>query len=142
MDILVSQKVPPAVALGIREIAVDLFRSVIIFLLIAESTGLYELLLAPAPGDTALHKLGFKFQHSPWVGVRAWGLGQPMFISDAAVFLSFRNRQTQGIPWKDELLQAVKRGSFSSLWDERSIVSSRWKIIPTRPSFMTFSQNL
>lgn len=94
-----------------RLASIDLFRGVVMFLLIGESTGLTNPLLGPALEGTILHSLGLQFLHCPWIGVRAWDLGQPMFmfISGAAMFLSFAKREAKGTPLKDPWFQATKR---------------------------------
>src|SRR4030042_555644 len=71
--------------------SIDLFRGIVMFLLIAEPAGVYDLLLAPALKGTILHTIGLQFQHNPWNGLRTWDLGQPffMFISGVAMYFSY-----------------------------------------------------
>jgi len=103
-----------------RLVAIDLFRGVVMFLLIAESTGLYELLVAPAFEGTVVHAIGLQFQHHPWSGLRLWDLGQPffMFISGVAMFFSYNRRWETGERWGDSLLHVFKRSLilFSLGW--------------------------
>jgi predicted acyltransferase len=103
-----------------RLLAIDLFRGVVMFLLIAESTGLYGELVSPAFEGTIIQAIGLQFQHHPWNGLRLWDLGQPffMFISGVAMYFSYARRWEEGEPWKDSLFHALKRSLilFSLGW--------------------------
>jgi predicted acyltransferase len=81
--------------------SLDFFRGVIMFLLIGEATGLYELLAAPSLNGTLLHAIGNQFQHHPWNGLHLWDLGQPffMFISGVAMAYSYGKRWEAGTKW-------------------------------------------
>jgi predicted acyltransferase len=96
---------------GARFLSIDLFRGVVMFFLIAEATGLYDMLVAPAFGRSIVEAIGLQFRHHPWNGLRLWDLGQPffMFISGAAMFLSYTKRWASGLAWKDTLFQAARR---------------------------------
>ena len=103
-----------------RVLSVDFFRGVVMFFLIAEATGLYELLVAPAFEGTIVSTIGRQFQHHPWNGLRLWDLGQPffMFISGAAMFLSYTRRWEDGETWGETFAHALKRSFilFSLGW--------------------------
>jgi predicted acyltransferase len=103
-----------------RVLAIDLFRGVVMFLLIAEATGLYDLLVGPPFEGTIVRAIGLQFQHHPWNGLRLWDLGQPffMFISGAAMYFSFTKRWEHGEPWGESLIHALKRSFvlFSLGW--------------------------
>ncbi|MGB8959564.1 MAG: hypothetical protein WCC00_11215, partial [Candidatus Aminicenantales bacterium] len=73
-----------------RVLSVDLYRGVVMFLLIGTATGFYDLLMAPALDGTILHTLGLQFRHTPWHGLTMFDLGQPffMFISGVAMVFS------------------------------------------------------
>jgi predicted acyltransferase len=94
-----------------RQAAIDLYRGIVMFFLIAEATGLYELLAAPAFGGTLVKAVGLQFQHHPWSGLRIWDLGQPsfFFISGAAMFFSYSKRWQLGERWGDSLVHALYR---------------------------------
>ncbi len=94
-----------------RVLSVDLFRGVVMFLLIGKVTGLYDLLAAPALDGTAVHALGLQFQHHPWHGLRLWDLGQPffIFISGVAMVFSYEKRWEGGESWRATLGQALRR---------------------------------
>jgi predicted acyltransferase len=81
-----------------RFFSIDLFRGIVMFLLIAELTGLYDLLIAPALEGTVFHAVGLQFQHHPWNGLRLWDLSQPffLFISGVAMYFSYNKRWEQG----------------------------------------------
>lgn len=98
---------------SVRVLSLDLFRGIVMFLLIAESAGLYEILLAPAFEGTIIRTVGRHFQHHPWNGLRLWDLGQPlfMFVSGAAMFFSYAKRWEGGEPWRASLFQALKRSA-------------------------------
>lgn len=97
-----------------RLMSVDFFRGIVMFLLIAEATRLYDVLAAPFLKGTVFGWLGTEFQHVPWHGLHLWDLGQPffMFISGVAMAISYGKRWEQGIRWTVTLRQALVR----SLW--------------------------
>ncbi len=88
----------PAVPFKDRLQSLDLFRGLTMFLLIGESTLLYEHLRDPSLGGTLLHAIGTQLDHHPWHGLRFWDLVQPffMFIVGVALALSTRNREARG----------------------------------------------
>jgi predicted acyltransferase len=81
------------------------------FFLIAESTGIYEYLMAPPLEGTILRSIGLQFQHHPWAGLRLWDLGQPffMFISGVAMAFSYGKRWELGEEKSVTLRRALKR---------------------------------
>jgi len=91
--------------------SIDIFRGVVMFFLIAETTGIYSLAVLPALKGTVIGAIGLQFQHHPRRGLRLWDLGQPlfMFISGAAMYLSYTKRWQSGVAWKDTLIQALRR---------------------------------
>jgi predicted acyltransferase len=97
-----------------RLISVDLFRGVVMFLLVAEATGLYDVLAAPSLKGTVLGWLGTQFQHVPWHGLHLRDLGQPffMFISGVAMAFSYGKRWERGAGWAVTFRHALVR----SLW--------------------------
>jgi predicted acyltransferase len=94
-----------------RVLSVDLYRGVVMFLLIGTATGFYDLLAAPALDGTILHALGLQFQHHPWHGLRLFDLGQPffIFISGVAMVFSYEKRWARGESWRATLGQALRR---------------------------------
>lgn len=82
----------------LRLISLDFFRGLTMFLLIAESTELLNLLANSAQEGTWLHAFGQQFHHHPWAGLRFWDLIQPffMFIVGVALPFSVANRQKKG----------------------------------------------
>ena len=99
-----------------RVLSVDLFRGVVMFLLIGKVTGFYDLLAAPALDRTIVHTLGLQFQHHPWHGLRLWDLGQPLFIfiSGVAMAFSYEKRWERGESWGTTLGQALRRSFLLS----------------------------
>jgi predicted acyltransferase len=92
-------------------LSVDLFRGVVMFLLIGKVTGLYDLLAGPAFEGTWVHALGLQFRHHPWHGLRLWDLGQPffLFISGVAMVYSYGRRFERGESRKSTLGRALRR---------------------------------
>jgi len=90
--------VPPSMAPQGRLMSLDFFRGFTMFLLIAESTLLYEHLRDPRLGGTILHALGTQLDHHPWAGLRFWDLVQPffMFIVGVALAFSVAKREERG----------------------------------------------
>jgi len=68
------------------------------FLLIGESTLLYEHLRDPVLSGTLLQAIGTQLDHHPWAGLRFWDLVQPffMFIVGAALVFSVARREEHG----------------------------------------------
>ncbi|HEX2521450.1 MAG TPA: hypothetical protein VHP35_04930, partial [Terriglobia bacterium] len=60
--------------------SLDFFRGFTMFLLIAESTDIYDLLVSPELNGTLLSAIGTQFHHHPWNGLRFWDLIQPFFM--------------------------------------------------------------
>jgi len=81
-----------------RILSVDFFRGLTMFLLIGESTLLYEHLRDPGLAGTVLHAIGTQLDHHPWAGLRFWDLVQPffMFIVGAALAFSVAKREERG----------------------------------------------
>jgi predicted acyltransferase len=94
-----------------RIAAIDLYRGVVMFLLIGAATGFYDLLAAPAFEGTILSALGRQFQHTPWHGLTVFDLGQPffMFISGVAMAFSYEKRRERGTGRGALLGQALRR---------------------------------
>ncbi len=87
-----------AASLKERLFSLDLFRGLTMFLLIGESTLLYEHLRDPALRGTILHAIGVQLDHHPWNGLHFWDLVQPffMFIVGVALALSTAKREARG----------------------------------------------
>ncbi len=81
-----------------RLLSLDFFRGLTMFLLIGESTLLYEHLRSPGLGGTLLHAIGTQLDHHPWAGLRFWDLVQPffMFIVGVALAFSVAKREERG----------------------------------------------
>ena len=94
--------------------SLDLFRGLTMFLLIAEATSIYELMLAPGQGGALLAAIGTQFHHHPWNGLRFWDLVQPffMFIVGVAMPFSFGRRWAQGEAWGSTFRHALRRSAL------------------------------
>lgn len=81
-----------------RLLALDFFRGLTMFLLIGESTLLYEHLRDERLAGTVLGFIGTQFDHHPWAGLRFWDLVQPffMFIVGVALAFSVAKREERG----------------------------------------------
>lgn len=91
-------KTNPMPELGTNRIlALDVFRGITMFLLIAEGALLYRYVL-DAPGEGILHGIALQFHHHPWHGMRFWDLIQPyfMFIVGVAMPFSYAKRRKKG----------------------------------------------
>lgn len=91
-----ASSVPPSIKE--RVLSVDFFRGLTMFLLIGESTLLYEHLRDERLAGTVLGFLGAQLEHHPWAGLRAWDLVQPffMFIVGVALAFSVAKREERG----------------------------------------------
>ena len=94
---------PPAISTAVpsvkdRILSLDFFRGLTMFLLIGESTLLYEHLRDPGLAGTVLQAIGTQLDHHPWAGLRFWDLVQPffMFIVGVALAFSVAKREERG----------------------------------------------
>lgn len=80
-----------------RLFSLDVFRGIIMLLLIAEAAGFHES-FAELTSNTDFHGLALQLQHHPWNGLRFWDLIQPffMFIVGVAMPFSFKKRLQTG----------------------------------------------
>jgi predicted acyltransferase len=99
----------PVPAAGERVTSIDFFRGLTMFLLIGESTRLYEHLLEINTGVT--HFIGNQLTHHEWNGLHFWDLIQPffMFIVGVAIPFAVANRKKKGDTDRTILLHAIKR---------------------------------
>jgi predicted acyltransferase len=81
-----------------RFLSLDFFRGLTMFLLIGESTLLYEHLRDERLAGTVLGFIGTQLDHHPWAGLRFWDLVQPffMFIVGVALAFSAAKREERG----------------------------------------------
>lgn len=81
-----------------RLVSLDLFRGLVMFLLVAEGAGLYHTWLEASQEGTFMHALASQFHHHPWNGLRFWDLVQPyfMFIVGVAMWFSVKKRESRG----------------------------------------------
>ena len=81
-----------------RLLSLDFFRGFTMFMLIGESTLLYEHLRNPSLAGTVLGAVGTQLEHHPWAGLRCWDLVQPffMFIVGTALAFSVAKREERG----------------------------------------------
>lgn len=76
--------------------SIDFFRGLTMFLLIGESTKLYDYFLES--GNSFIHYLGVQLSHHEWNGLHFWDLIQPFFMFIVGVALPFAvaNREKHG----------------------------------------------
>jgi predicted acyltransferase len=84
-----------------RLLSLDLFRGLVMFLLVAEGAGIYKALTKVIGEDSFISPFLIQFTHHPWHGLRAWDLVQPafMFIVGVAMVYSINKRLSQGDSW-------------------------------------------
>ena len=94
-----------------RLLSLDFFRGFTMFLLIAEFTHLFTLLIDPKLKGTIIYTLGMQFHHHPWNGLRFWDLVQPffMFIVGVALPFSIKNRTERGENYTKIRRHAIQR---------------------------------
>lgn len=83
---------------GNRLLSLDFFRGITMFLLVAEGTALWSVLVKEPVAGTFLEPFFMQFHHHPWNGLRFWDLIQPffMFIVGVAMPFSYANRRRKG----------------------------------------------
>jgi predicted acyltransferase len=81
-----------------RLLSLDFFRGATMFLLVAEGTGLWNVLLKEPVAGSFLESVFIQFHHHPWDGLRFWDLVQPffMFIVGVAMPFSYLKRLNNG----------------------------------------------
>lgn len=94
-----------------RLVSLDFFRGLTMFLLIGESTHLFELLRGAAFDGTFLGFIGWQLEHHEWNGLHFWDLVQPffMFIVGVALPFSVARRQADGESWGRLLVHSLRR---------------------------------
>jgi len=85
---------------GSRLLSLDFFRGITMFLLVAEGTALWSVLVKEPIAGTFLEPFFQQFHHHPWNGLRFWDLIQPffMFIVGVAMPFSYAKRIKMGEP--------------------------------------------
>jgi predicted acyltransferase len=83
---------------GSRLLSLDFFRGITMFLLVAEGTALWSVLVKEPIAGTFLEPFFQQFHHHPWNGLRFWDLIQPffMFIVGVAMPFSYAKRIKMG----------------------------------------------
>lgn len=94
-----------------RLLSLDFYRGLTMFLLIAESAGLWHSLVAPYFQGTVVSAIGTQFHHHPWNGLHFWDLVQPffMFIVGVAMPIAFGKRWARGDSYSSTLKHALTR---------------------------------
>jgi predicted acyltransferase len=131
---VVDNPQPPASATFVqsRLASLDFFRGFTMFLLIGESTGLYELLRSPALHGTVLGFIGMELDHHVWNGLHFWDLIQPffMFIVGVAMPFSIGKRWARGDTWSSTLRHVLKRSGL--------LLFFGWALYCIDPGHITF----
>jgi predicted acyltransferase len=94
---------------GGRLLSLDVYRGLVMTLLIAEGAGVYEALHGlDAPWAKAV---AGQFMHAPWDGLTFWDLVQPafMFIVGVAMVFSMRKRRGRGDRWAKRFGHILRR---------------------------------
>ena len=83
-----------------RLLSLDFFRGITMFLLVAEGTALWSVLVKEPIAGTFLEPFFQQFHHHPWHGLRFWDLIQPffMYIVGVAMPFSYTKRIKMGEP--------------------------------------------
>ena len=81
-----------------RLLSLDFFRGITMFLLVAEGTRLWSVLVLDPIAGSVLEPFFQQFHHHPWNGLRFWDLVQPffMFIVGVAMPFSYAKRIKRG----------------------------------------------
>jgi predicted acyltransferase len=97
-----------------RLVSLDLFRGIVMFLLLAEHVGFYHLLTFVAPENYIISTLVSQFFHHEWNGMHFWDLIQPYFtfIIGVAMTLSLRKRWHRGEKWMQSFRHIIVRCSM------------------------------
>ena len=94
-----------------RLLSLDLFRGLVMFLLVAEGAGIYHTWLNATEPGSVMHGITLQFHHHPWNGLRFWDLVQPyfMFIVGVAMWFSVKKREGRGDSRREITLHMLRR---------------------------------
>ncbi|WP_297088773.1 DUF5009 domain-containing protein [uncultured Draconibacterium sp.] len=94
-----------------RLLSLDFFRGITMFLLVAEGTALWSVLVKEPIAGTFLEPFFQQFHHHPWNGLRFWDLIQPffMFIVGVAMPFSYVKRLKRGDSKKQITRHIIQR---------------------------------
>lgn len=97
-----------------RLASLDFFRGFTMFMLVGESTGLFELLRSPQLNGTLLSHIGWQLDHHPWNGLHCWDLVQPffMFIVGVAMPFAIGKRWLRGDTWQQVFHHVLGRSGM------------------------------
>lgn len=118
--------------------SLDLFRGLVMFLLVAEGAGLYHTWLSATHEGSFFHGLALQFHHHPWNGLRFWDLVQPyfMFIVGVAMWFSVKKRTERGDPRRKITLHILRRclllltfGVALHIGYNRQLVWELWNVL-------------
>ena len=114
-----------------RLVSLDLFRGLVMFLLVAEGAGLYYTWLEASQEGTFMYALATQFHHHPWNGLRFWDLVQPyfMFIVGVAMWFSVKKRQERGDPHRKITLHILQRCLLLLVFGVGLHIASRGKLV-------------
>lgn len=100
-----------------RLLSLDAMRGLIMVLLMAESTRLFDHLINVTDG-TFLHGVFLQFTHHEWHGLRFWDLIQPgfMFIAGTAMAFSLTRQQREGLEWGESFIKSFIRSGWLFFW--------------------------
>jgi predicted acyltransferase len=115
-----------------RLASLDFFRGLTMFMLVGESTGLYELLRSPTVKGTLFSAIGWQLDHHPWNGLHCWDLVQPffMFIVGVAMPFSIGKRWERGDSWRQTFHHALGRSAL--------LLFFGWALYCIGPGHLTF----
>lgn len=94
-----------------RLLSLDFFRGITMFLLVAEGTRLWSVLVQDPIAGTVFESFFQQFHHHQWNGLRFWDLVQPffMFIVGVAMPFSYAKRVSRGDSRSQITKHIVKR---------------------------------
>jgi predicted acyltransferase len=97
-----------------RLASVDLFRGVIMFLLLGGSAGLFWDQQSDLSGRGLVSIILRQFQHTSWKGLRLADLGQPffMFISGVSMAASYQKRWERNQTWRGTFYHCLTRAGL------------------------------
>lgn len=97
-----------------RVVSLDIFRGVIIMLLVLESISFFEFIENYTRVNSFAYNLIQQFFHVDWIGLNFWDVIQPgfMFIAGVAMTISHNTRKNRGETEKQYLIYNLKRSLF------------------------------
>jgi len=97
-----------------RLVSLDVFRGIVMFLLMAEGAMIYDAVVTEGEHQGILSSIFQQFHHHPWNGLRFWDLIQPyfMFMVGVSMWFSIKKRKGRGDSQREIGIHILRRSAI------------------------------